>query len=71
MSANQQTLACNDAEIKARRPWRTVAAENATLDQRLQPRRNAADLRAVARIWQDRIAAGSFGTSWYLLRSTK
>ena len=59
-------------EPTARRSWWTsLTATAPAVDQREQVKRLKAELNVTARIWQSRIAAGSFGNSWSLLRSTK
>jgi hypothetical protein len=59
------------AELQARRSWWASLEVSTPADQREQVRRLKAELSVTARIWQSRIAAGSFGNSWSLLRSTK
>lgn len=51
--------------------WTALTANLSTADVRPTVLERNAGLSATARVWQARIAAGSFGNSWYLLRSTK
>jgi len=61
-----------NAEPQALRSWwASLAAAAPAADGREQVLRLKAELSVTARIWQSRIAAGSFGNSWSLLRSTK
>ena len=59
-------------EPVARRSWWTSPTATApAVDHREQVKWLKAELSATARIWQSRVATGSFGNSWSLLRSTK
>ena len=61
-----------NAEPQARRSWlASLAAAAPVANERAQVLRLKAELSVTARIWQSRIAAGSFGNSWSLVRSTK
>lgn len=73
MATNQVQTASDGAVADGWRSRWTVLTANLS-NVELRPtaalKRNVG-LSATARVWQARIAAGSFGNSWYLLRSTK
>jgi hypothetical protein len=72
MATNSLAPSGDRAELNARRSlWASLAATAAATDARSGAHMIKADLSGAARIWRARIAAGSFGNSWSLLRSTK
>jgi hypothetical protein len=72
MATNLLSPSCDQAKPHARGSWWASLAANASnADGRSGARVLKADLSSTAQIWRARIAAGSFGNSWPLLRSTK
>jgi len=72
MATNQVQAASDGAANDGwRSRWTALTANLSNVDLRPIAVKRNAGLSATARVWQARIAAGSFGNSWYLLRSTK
>jgi hypothetical protein len=73
MATNQvQSASDGAADGGWRSRWTALTANLSNVDLRpTTALKRSAGLSATARVWQARIAAGSFGNSWYLLRSTK
>jgi hypothetical protein len=72
MATNQVQAVCDGAANDGwRSRWTVLTANLSNVDLRPTALKRNVGLSATARVWQARIAAGSFGNSWYLLRSTK